>query len=225
MAVTAQVQHQPEPKAFEAPKLDKTNNLQKLAALHAEAEETARLANLLGRSAYIAGAIAAGAAVAGIMLSDVAEGGTLAWLMLSLAGAAALLVAYGRTMRAPFERAALLSFREDLKAVLLYAGFAWGVGAWLILPYDASAASVIAFAALPVGAIATLTRDRDAAFLFGVPVAGLISFASVLRPFNDAALDAGLILIACGAIGAAVMTTDKMAKAAKSLPLFKEIQA
>src|SRR6185369_9661770 len=95
---------------------------------------------------------------------------TLVWLGLSLAGCAVLLAAYTRTMRAPFERAALLSFREDLKAVLLYAGFAWGAGAWLMLPYDVGSAATVAFAAVPVGAIAALSRDRDAAFLFGVPV-------------------------------------------------------
>jgi hypothetical protein len=210
--------------SFEPPKT-KANGLAKLAALHAEAEETARLANLLGRSAIIAAAITASATAVSLLLSSFAEAATLVWLLLSLAGAATLLIAYARTMRAPFERAALLSFREDLKAVLLYAGFAWGAGAWLVLPNEANAVAVVAFAALPVGAIAALTRDRDAAFLFGVPVMALVSFASVLRPFSDAGLDAGLILIACGAIGAAVLSIDRMSKAAKTLPFFKEIQA
>jgi hypothetical protein len=223
MAVTAQVQQQTVP--FETPQQSKSVDLAKLAALHAEAEETARLANLLGRTAYIAGTIAVVAVVASLTLSNLALPATLAWAMLSLAGVAALLIAYARTMRAPFERAALLSFREDLKAVLLYAGFAWGAGGWLLLPYDASAASVVAFAALPVGAIAALIKDRDTAFMFGVPIAGLVSFASVLRPFSDAGLDAALILIACGAIGAAVLSADRVAKAAQSLPFFKQIQA
>jgi hypothetical protein len=211
----------PAPAARAAPR---TNELARLAALHAEAEETARLANLLGRSLYVAGSIAVGA-FAFAMLFAIGATATLAWIMLCSAGGAVLIVAYARTMRAPFERAALLSFREDLKAVLLYAGFAWGAGAWLALPYGASAAAVIAFAAVPVGAIAALVKDRDCAFLFGVPVTGLVAFASVLRPFSDAALDAALILIACGAIGAAVLTQDRLSRTAKSLPLFKEIQA
>jgi hypothetical protein len=199
-------------------------DLARLASLHREAEETARLANLLGRSLYIAATVALGALVAAA-LNALQTVPTLVWLGLSLAGCAVLLAAYTRTMRAPFERAALLSFREDLKAVLLYAGFAWGAGAWLLLPYEASAASVIAFSALPVGAIAALVRDRDCAFLFGVPVTGLVAFASVLRPFPDAGLDAALVLIACGAIGAAVVTADRALRTAKTLPLFKEIQA
>src|SRR5438132_12869697 len=109
MAVTAQVQQQTVP--FETPRQSKSVDLAKLAALHAEAEETARLANLLGRTAYIAGTIAVAAIVASLTLSNLALPATLAWAMLSLAGVAALLIAYARTMRAPFERAALLSFR------------------------------------------------------------------------------------------------------------------
>jgi hypothetical protein len=216
---------QPEALPRVAAKPDRTGDLARLAALHAEAEETARLANLLGRSPQIATALTLATAIAAFALGDIGSGATIAWLVLGVAGAAALALAYMRTIRAPFERLALLSFREDLKAVLLYAGFAWGAGGWLALPYDASAAAVIAFAAIPVGAIAALVRDRDAAFIFGVPVTGLVSFASVLRPFSDAALDAGLILIACGAIGAAVLAADRLVKPAKSLPFFKEIQA
>src|SRR5690242_8940126 len=142
MAVTARVQLQ-QSAPLETAKPNKSVDLAKLAALHAEAEETARLANLLGRTGYVAGTIAVSSAIASVMLSEIALPATLAWLALSLAGAAVLLIAYARTMRAPFERAALLSFREDLKAVLLYAGFAWGAGGWLLLPYDASAASVV----------------------------------------------------------------------------------
>jgi hypothetical protein len=199
--------------------------LAKLAELHAEAEETARLSNLLGRTAPVACAIALGAAAASLTLSSLAETSSIVWLMLSLAGATALLLAYARTMRAPFERAALQSFREDMKAVLLYAGFAWGAGGWLLLPYDVSAASAVAFSALPVGAIALLTRDRDCTFLFGVPVTLLVSFASVLRPFSDAGLDAGLILIACGAIGASMLGRNGAVRFAINLPLFKQIKA
>jgi hypothetical protein len=213
----------PQTPAAEFPEPHKRASLVKLAALHIEAEETARLANLLGRSAGIAAAIAGGASAAALPagLSNVA---TFVWLMLSLVGAAALLVAYTRAIRAPFERAALLSFREDLKAVLLYAGFAWGAGAWLMLPYDVGSAATVAFAALPVGAIAALSRDRDCAFLFGVPVTALVSFASVLRPFSDAGLDAGLILIACGAVGVAVITAPSLRRSVTSLPFFNEIK-
>lgn len=219
MAVTAP---NPRPVVSEAaPRGQTGSDLAKLAALHVEAEETARLANLLGRSAGVAVTLAAFAGVADSLLADFSNAAAIVWLMLSLAGAAAVLVTYARTIRAPFERAALLSFREDLKAVLLYAGFAWGAGAWLVLSYDASAIAVVAFAALPVGAIAALTRDRNCSFLFGVPVTALVSFASVLRPFSDAGLDAGLVLIACGAIGTAVVSAGRLSRVAVNLPFFK----
>lgn len=222
MAVIVQSSRAPAPQKTD---FHEDNGLAKLASLHVEAEETARLANLLGRSAGIAVAIAIGGAGAALLISNLSNIATLIWLFLSLAGAAALLVAYARTIRAPFERAALLSFREDLKAVLLYAGFAWGAGAWLVLPYDVGSAAAVAFASLPVGAIAALSRDRDCAFLFGVPVTALMSFASVLRPFSDAGLDAGLILIACGAIGTAVVTAPSLRRSLTSLPFFNEIKA
>ncbi len=218
MSVPAQIpQRQP------AAKPKPSDELARLAALHDEAQETARLANLLGRSLPIAAALALGAfAIAAA--NSLGATATLVWLMLVLAASAVILAAYVHMLNLPFERAALTSYREDLKAILLYAGFAWGAGAWMALPFDASAPIVIAFAALPVGAIAALVRDRDGAFLFGAPATGLVAFASVLRPFSGAALDAALILIACGAVGAAVISADRVARAAKSLPFFKDIQ-
>src|SRR5690348_17001266 len=100
MAVTLQSPRAP---AAETPEFQTGSGLAKLAALHREAEETAHLANLLGRSAGIAVAIAAGGASAALLISNLSQPATLVWLLLSLAGAAALLVAYARTMRAPFE--------------------------------------------------------------------------------------------------------------------------
>jgi len=224
MALPAEIQHQPV--TSETPiAVTKPDGVQRLAALHAEATETARLANLLGRGGALAGAIAGFALAAAAMLSTLTGAATLAWMLLCFAGAAVLGMTTVRTLRAPFERPALLTFREDMKAVLLYAGFAWGAGAWLMLPYDASAAAVIAFAALPVGAIAALAKDRDCAFLFGAPVTALVAFASVLRPFSDVALDAAFVLIACGAIGAAVVAAERVSAAALSLPFFKQIKA
>jgi hypothetical protein len=224
MALPAEIQQQPASR--EAPNVAaKPDGLQRLAALHAEAAETARLANLLGRAGYVAAAIAAFALAGAAVLATLTDAATLTWMLLCFAGAAVLGIATLRTLRAPFERLALLSFREDMKAVLLYAGFAWGAGGWLMLPYDASAAAVIAFAALPVGAIAALVKDRDCAFLFGAPITALVAFASVLRPFSDAALDAAFVLIACGAVGAAAVAAERLSASAISLPFFKQIKA
>jgi hypothetical protein len=104
---------------------------------------------------------------------------------------------------------ALKSFAKDLSAILLYAGFAWGAGAFLALPAGTNVAAAILFAAAPGIAIAALLREREAVFLFLAPVATLGSFASVLRPFADGALTAGLILIACAAVAAAAVLRDR----------------
>jgi hypothetical protein len=198
------------------------SGLAKLAALQAETRALVRLSAFPGRGLAIAATLAAGMVVTGFFVFSPA---TLAWMVLSLAGSARLLAAYIRVMRAPLERAHLQSFLEDMKAVLLYAGVVWGTGGWFVLPANASLAAVLVFAALPVGAIAALSRERDLALLFGVPVASLVSFASVLRPFSDAGLDAGLILIACGLSGAAMLASLRRTRTVITLPSLNEIKA
>jgi hypothetical protein len=70
-------------------------------------------------------------------------------------------------------------------------------------------AAAVLFAAAPGIAVAAILREREAVFLFLAPVAALASFASVLRPFAGGALAAGLILIACAAVAAAVVLWDR----------------
>jgi hypothetical protein len=188
---------------------EQSGGIAKLAHLHAEAEETARLANLLGRSFYAAIALPL-LGVLTILLSD----GTglarpLVWCAFVAAAAIAMLRTYAHTIGQPFERAALKSFAKDMSAILLYAGFAWGAGAFLALPSGTSVATAILFAAVPGIAIAALLREREAVFLFLAPVATLASFASVLQPFADGALTAGLIVVACAAVAAVAMLRDR----------------
>ena len=52
-----------------------------------------------------------------------------------------------RTSRAPFQRPSLKSFARDVSAILLYAGFAWGAGAFLVLASDAGIFPTVLFAA------------------------------------------------------------------------------
>jgi hypothetical protein len=188
---------------------DQSAGIAKLALLHAEAEETARLANLLGRSLYAAIALP----LLGVLTVALAGGTGLArplvWCAFVAAAAIAMLRAYFHTIGQPFERVALKSFAKDMSAILLYAGFAWGAGAFLALPAGINMAAVILFAAAPGIAVAALLREREAVFLFLAPVATLASFASVLRPFAGGALAAGLILIACAAVAAAIVLRDR----------------
>jgi hypothetical protein len=198
------------------------NGLVRLAVLHAEAGELFRLSAFPQRALVIAGLLAAGSVLAAYLFFAPV---TLVWLVLSLAGAGALLAACRRTRKAPFDRGHLQSFLEEMRAMLLYAGVIWGTGGWFVLPATAPVFTILVFAALPVGAIAALGRDRDLALLFGVPVATLVSFASVLRPFSDAGLDAGLILIACGLSGAAMLAALRRTRPVITLPSLNEINA
>ncbi|HEX4293914.1 MAG TPA: hypothetical protein VHZ29_07255 [Rhizomicrobium sp.] len=172
-----------------------------LASLHREAEETARLANLLGRSIHVAIALpilaAATLALGGVGLAESA-----AWMVFVLAASGAIGFCYRRTIAAPFERAALKSFSRDLSAILAFGGFAWGAGAFLALPASTGIGAAVLFAAGAGMAVAVLLRERESAFLFLAPVAALASFACVLRPLDAGALGAAFILIACAAVAA-----------------------
>ena len=188
---------------------DQSAGIAKLALLHAEAEETARLANLLGRSFYAAITLP----LLGLLTVGLA-GGTelmrpLVWCAFVAAAAIAMLSAYFHTIGQPFERVALKSFAKNMSAILLYSGFAWGAGAFLALTAGTGMAAAVLFTVAPGIAIAALLREREAVFLFLAPVATLAAFASVLQPFAGGALAAGLILIACATVAAAVVLWDR----------------
>jgi len=205
MAVYAQ----PVPQPVERLRQAEGGAIARLKLLHAEAEETARLANLLGRSLYAGIALP----VLGILAVGLADGISPVWQLVWCGFVAsislALLVAYRHAMRQPFERATLRQFAKDLSAILLFAGFVWGAGAFLALPPGTSAIPAVLFAAAPSVAIAILLREREALFLFLAPVVALTAFASILRPFADGMLDGGLIVAVCAAIAAGSMLAER----------------
>ncbi|HWA88483.1 MAG TPA: hypothetical protein VG889_00500 [Rhizomicrobium sp.] len=190
---------------------DARHPVARLAELHREGEETARLANLLGRSIHVAVALPV-LATATLAAGQVGLAESAAWLFFLLAGSAAIAVAWRRTIAQPFERAALSSFAKDLSAILVFAGFAWGAGAFLALPAGAGLGLVVLFAAGAGAAVAVLLRERECAFLFLAPVAAMTSFACVLRPLGAGALDAALVLIACIAVAAATVFAGSRAR-------------
>jgi hypothetical protein len=178
--------------------------LTRLAQVHAEAVETARLANLLGRSLYATGALAA------IAVAALAAGGgaglsqAVAWAILMAVGLLAMARAYAFAIRQPFERAALHAFSQDMRACLLYAGFAWGAGAFLALPAAAPALAVLVFAAAPALSLAVLLREREAVLPFVAPAAGLSSLACAARPFSGSTLAVGSVLMGCAIVAIAI---------------------
>jgi hypothetical protein len=208
----------PEPR-ITAPEAElEADPLAKLALLHAEAEETARLANLAGRSLYIALILP----VLCIFAIGVAAGASLAsqlvWGVFIAFATIAVLRAYQQAMAQPFERTVLKSFAKDMSAILLYAGFAWGAGAFLGLAAGTGMAASIVFVAVPSIAVAILLREREAVFLFLAPASMVTAFACVLRPFADGALDAGLVLIAGSAIAAVTAVMDRRRQTAFGQP-------
>jgi len=196
------------------------SSLAQLALLHDEARETALLSNLLGRTSYGAAALAIAAlatmlAARGAM--PIAE--PAVWLALVLIGAGAMARNYARAIRQPFERGILREFAYDLNAIAVYAGFAWGAGAFLALgPQTAPLALVIFASAVPLAMAATF-RTREISLGFLAPVAGLSAFAAVLRPLPEGALAAAFVLIACACVGGAIFWMDRRESAYTASPL------
>jgi hypothetical protein len=188
-------------------------NLLQLALLHDEARETAVLANLLGRAPYAASAIAGAALVtAGLSFGLGSAAALVTWLVLVAAGIVAVARAYRHTISAPFERLPLRAFSRDLSAILFYAGFAWGAGAFLALPASASPLSIILFSAGTCVVVAGLLRARDQALIFLVPVAGLSALAPLVRG-DIAGLE---VLVTCGAVAGAIYGADRLFAAAQA---------
>lgn len=191
-----------------------------LARMHAEAAETARLANLLGRTLPVAIALPLLAVLAVFLAGGTGVPATTAWAILVAVASLSIARAYAQAINQPFERAVLRAFAQDLNACLLYAGFGWGAGAFLALGSGASAVAILLFAAVPTAGIAILLRDRLPVLMFLAPVAALTSFACVLRPFAHGALTAGLVLVACAVVagGAILIARHVAARREADLP-------
>lgn len=188
-------------------------SLAQLAMLHDEARETALLANLLGRAPQVAMTLAGLALVtAALTFTQVPLVMLGVWLALVAGSIAAIARAYRHTIKAPFERVPLRSFATDLSAILFFAGFAWGAGAFLAVPMTASAPMVLLFSAGTCAAVAALLRSPEHALFFLAPVAGLAALASLMRG-QVVGLE---VLVACGLLAAAVHVADRLFAAPKA---------
>lgn len=196
VAITQRV---PQPERL--PKTDERGTaLSRLKLLHSEAAETAHLANLLGRSLHVAIALPVLGVVAIGLSDNESPAGQLVWMGFVIVMSIVVWISYRHAMKRPFERTALRDFAEDLSAILLFAGFAWGAGAFLALSIGTSTMPAILFAAAPAAIIAYLLRDREALYLFLAPVTLLTATACVLQPFAGGLLTAGLVVAAAGAV-------------------------
>ncbi|MDR3528532.1 MAG: hypothetical protein P4L57_14775 [Rhizomicrobium sp.] len=185
-------------------------SIARLKALHSEAEETARLANILGRSLYAGLALPVLAILTVALSVEMSPGPQLIWCLFVGAVSVAILVAYRHAMRQPFERSSLKHFAKDLSAILLFAGFAWGSGAFLALPVGTQPIALLVFASAPAVIIAYLLRDREALFLFLAPVTVLSASACLLKPFAGGLWAALLTILAAGVIAGATLLYERL---------------
>jgi hypothetical protein len=184
-----------------------THALHRLSRLHEEAAETARLANLLGRAPFAAWLLIAGVGV--IALTSplaVALSPLVLWSLFSAAAALVVLALYRRTSASAFELVPLRAFAADLDAALLFAGFAWGSGAFLALPEGSGALSLTLFSAGTAAGVAALLRAR-ASLYFLVPATVISAMAALMRPLPDGPLAATLVLLLGALVAAAVVAS------------------
>ena len=166
------------------------------------------LANLLGRTPWIAASLTIMAVVT-VLGSHPAAAPAATWLLLLAAGAVALLRAWRAGLAAPFEHKALMTFSRDLGAIVLYIGCAWGAGGFLFLAGHAGLLAILLFAAGTVTVMAVCLRVPDHAAAFGVPAILLVA-AAVLAARGLP--DAGVIM-ACGfGIALAVYGADRLSR-------------
>jgi hypothetical protein len=190
---------------------ERVGSIATLKRLHAEAEETAQLANLLGRSLYAGIALPILGVLTVGMSVEMSPTPQLVWCGFVAAVAGAMLLAYRNAMRRPFERPALKDFAKDLSAILLFAGFAWGSGAFLALPAGTTAIAAVLFVTAPAMIIAYLLRDREALLLFLAPAACLTLVASLLKPYEGGVVVAALVLAASAAVACAAILYERVA--------------
>jgi hypothetical protein len=191
--------------------------LLRLAALHAECVETARLAAILARTPLAAYSLVTGCAVLIAFSSPSVSLGTLAlWALLVVGGAFGLLRLVHQNERAAFELVPLTAFALDLNAMLLYAGFAWGAGAFLAIS-PASPALLLEWHAVGAGLVITgVMRAQTPTLCFLVPNAALAVAAALAGGAGASA--AALIVFASAVLAASTSWAERRRLRLAELP-------
>jgi len=171
------------------------NPLTKLRKMHDEAEETSSLANLLGRALYV-GLLLPVFLIAAVAFANAPRMRAGSFCVLVLLAAGVLLYTHRKAMHAPFDRASLKGFSADLDAILLYAGFAWGAGAFLILPSSTNPAITAFFSGGAAAVIAMIVRKPEAVLMFAAPAGLLTALAALLKPLEPPFVGAALAIAA-----------------------------
>lgn len=177
--------------------------LDRLARLYTESREASHLAGLLRNAIHAASLfMAMGSGV--LLLGGGTIGRNFLWAVCILAGVVGLIHSYIRTNAAAFGRVPFSVAARNLRAIFLYLGMAWGMGAFLVLPPAFPAFEAILFTALPALALALLLNDAKSLAAFQIPTGLLTIGAAFTLSWPDAALDALAILGLHGGLFAAI---------------------
>lgn len=159
--------------------------LARLPLLHREARRNFGDARLLARSPAAAMLLMLMGAATLVTCAAMGDGLAIkpgfAWAVLVLTGIAAMTRNYVRGFARALDRVPLRAAAADLRAILLYTGLAWGMGAYLVMPVVPLAAAALPFAVLPPLLLVLLLRDEGAAVAFTVPTAMLAAGAALMQ--------------------------------------------
>ena len=172
--------------------------LAQLAALHREAGRDLRHSSLLASTPLFSVALMleGGVALGCAHRSDLASG--FAWAMAVLLGIALLTRNHIRGFARIPGTVALARAARELRMLLVYLGFAWGLGAILVLPQTAGAWALV-FAAGPGLTAALILKDVRSALAFGLPAA-LVTAAALAWNGRQHALWALLAAVSIAAL-------------------------
>lgn len=171
--------------------------LSRLAELHDEAEKTLELSQMLDRSPQ--GSLALMLLGGTFLLEATLQGGAalapaFVWSLWILSGIVAMTVIFIRNFaRHPAHQPLDMAVWE-LRKFLLFTGFAWGLGAFLVMPDQPSLGLILAFGVLPGWVMRLILRNG--ALAFSAPAALLTASACLLRPWPQGPVAATVIALA-----------------------------
>jgi len=172
----------------------------RLAELHGQAAETARITRLVERATGAVLALGLGASVVAAQW-DGALGPILAWLILIGAGLLAVFHAYDDSATRPLELAHVRPLERAVSAIMLYTGLAWGMASFLLLPGDASLQLLLVLSAGVSAVVYLVLRAPAVGTCFLIPVTLMPAIAVLVRPAQPRLVDAAMIIAAGLAIG------------------------
>jgi hypothetical protein len=176
-------------RAFDARALDA------LPRLHDEAGRDLRLAQFLARAPQacivllIAGALVALSSANGLAAE-------FTWAVMLLAGIVVIVSNHMRNFAALQPRQSLQAAVSHLRGLFLYAGLAWGSGAFLVLPGEPVPVLTFVFAVVPAAVLALIVKDRQAIAAFAAPASVATVIAALLAGWPQAAWVSAAILAA-----------------------------